>query len=57
MPQYEYKCLNDHYHTEDRSILEDQRVDRCLICNEILKQIYNPPLITLKGKGFYKNSK
>jgi len=57
MPQYEYKCINDHYHTEDRSILEDQKVDRCLICNEILKQIYNPPLITLKGHGFYKNSK
>lgn len=57
MPQYDYKCSNGHYYSENRSILEDSKVDICPDCNAPLKQIYSPPMIELKGSGFYRNSR
>jgi putative FmdB family regulatory protein len=57
MPQYDYKCSNDHIYTEFRSILENSKTDVCPECNATLKQIYSPPMIELKGSGFYRNSK
>jgi putative FmdB family regulatory protein len=57
MPQYNYRCSNGHTHEEFRSILEDRKIDVCPECNATLKQIYSPPMIELKGSGFYRNSK
>jgi putative FmdB family regulatory protein len=57
MPQYDYKCSNGHPYSEFRSILEEISSPNCSVCNATLKQIYSPPMIELKGSGFYRNSK
>lgn len=57
MAVYDYKCINGHMYTEIRSIKEDQRRTDCEYCGESLKQVYTPPLMQLKGTGFYRNNR
>ena len=57
MPVYEYKCLSGHESSEMRSINEEQKLICCPICGDALKQVYSPPLMQLKGGGFYRNSR
>lgn len=57
MAIYDYKCENDHFYTEIRSIKEEQKKTHCVHCNGELKQVYSAPLMQLKGSGFYKNSR
>lgn len=55
MPTYQYKCNNNHFHEEQRSIHEHQKVHFCPECNSVLKPRYAVPAINLVGKGFYSN--
>jgi putative FmdB family regulatory protein len=57
MAVYQYKCINDHIYEEMRSIKDDQKVFECPECSESLKQIYSDFGISLKGSGFYRNSR
>lgn len=57
MAVYDYKCINGHMYTEIRSIKEDQIRTDCEYCGESLKQVYTPPLMQLKGTGFYRNNR
>ena len=57
MPFYMYKCPEGHEYSESRSIKQDLTIDGCPECGAPLSQIYNPPLIQLKGGGFYKNAR
>lgn len=55
MPFYDYKCKNDHEHTENRSIHAEQVQMECRICAEPLQQVYTVPSVALIGRGFYSN--
>ncbi len=55
MPTYQYKCVNDHVHEEERSIKENQYVVNCLECGEKLKPVFFAPAVNLVGRGFYSN--
>jgi predicted nucleic acid-binding Zn ribbon protein len=52
-----YKCPEGHEYSESRSIKQDLTIDGCPECGAPLSQVYNPPLIQLKGGGFYKNAR
>ncbi len=55
MPTYQYKCINDHFYEEQRSIHEHQKQHFCPECNMVLKPRFSVPAINLVGKGFYSN--
>jgi putative FmdB family regulatory protein len=60
MAVYEYKCISghpDHVVTEIRGIKDEQKIICCPICGDALKQVYTPPLMQLKGTGFYRNNR
>ena len=58
MPNYQYVCKKcDYWYNEIRSINEDHKTTLCPTCGDELKQAYSPPMISLKGPGFYKNSR
>lgn len=55
MPTYQYKCPNDHFYEEDRSIHEEEPVVTCKECSETMKKVFGSPSINLIGRGFYRN--
>lgn len=59
MPHYDYTCTLNHRYAEQRSILEDIQPENliCDVCGNPRKQIYSPPVIELKGTGFYRNTR
>lgn len=57
MPYYQYKCVNEHLYEVNRPLKEVAIDIFCPECMEPMKQVYSPPLINLKGRGFYRNSK
>ena len=55
MATYQYKCNNDHYTEEVRSVHDDNQLEACPECGEVVKRVYSVPQFTLVGKGFYRN--
>ena len=55
MAIYQYKCSNEHYYEEERSVHKPQVQENCLVCAEELKRIFSAPVINLIGRGFYRN--
>lgn len=53
MPTYNYKCSNDHFHEEHRSIHDSESVIICKECSEEMKRTYQVPVINLMGRGYY----
>lgn len=53
MPTYNYKCINGHFHTENRSIHAEEPVITCEECSEEMKRTYQVPVINLMGRGYY----
>lgn len=58
MPNYQYRCIKCNLEVNEiRSITQDTKLISCEKCDGKLKRIYTPPAISLKGPGFYKNTK
>lgn len=58
MPVYEYKCEPcDTRYIESRGITEEQKLVNCPTCDTILKRVFNAPVVTFNGSGFYANDK
>lgn len=55
MPTYQYKCPNDHYHEEERSMTAPEPNLTCSECSEELKKVFSAPVVNLMGRGFYRN--
>lgn len=55
MPTYQYKCSNDHFYEEDRSIHSEEPIITCDQCHEDMKKVFGSPSINLVGRGFYRN--
>lgn len=55
MPTYQYKCPNDHFYEEDRSIHAEEPVVICPECQEQMKKVFGTPSVNLVGRGFYRN--
>lgn len=57
MAIYNYKCKDNlHPYTENRSIKEDQKNNKCPECGSELKRVFDAPGIQFNGSGFYKTS-
>lgn len=55
---YEYECPGgDETIQIERSINDPEKDYRCLTCGATLRRIYNTPVITFKGNGFYSTDK
>jgi putative FmdB family regulatory protein len=55
MPTYQYKCPNDHFYEEERSIKDKEPILICTACSEEMKRTYQVPVVNLMGRGFYRN--
>ena len=55
MPTYQYKCPNDHYYEEERSINSSEPILICTQCSEEMKKVFSSPAVNLVGRGFYRN--
>jgi putative FmdB family regulatory protein len=55
MPTYQYKCSNDHFYEEDRSIHSEEPIITCDECHEDMKKVFGSPSVNLVGRGFYRN--
>jgi len=55
MPTYQYKCPNDHFYEEDRSIHDREPILICTACSEEMKKVFSAPTFNLVGKGYYRN--
>ena len=55
MPTYQYKCPNDHYYEEERSITSHEPILICTACSEEMKKVFSVPALNLVGRGFYRN--
>lgn len=56
MPTYDYKCDNNHTHTQLRRITEPA-ITVCPDCKKELKRVFTAPAVVFKGDGFYSNDK
>lgn len=55
MPTYQYKCSNDHYYEEERSIKSYEPILICTACSEEMNKVFSAPVFNLVGKGYYRN--
>lgn len=54
MPIYEYECpYCKNKITKHSAITDEQVMQKCSRCGEIMRRIYSPPTIIYKGSGFY----
>jgi len=58
MPVYEYKCpLCQATYTESRGITADEVIKQCENCKVDYIRVFNTPVVTFNGSGFYANDK
>ncbi|MHB8513500.1 MAG: FmdB family zinc ribbon protein [Actinomycetota bacterium] len=53
MPTYEYVCSSCRRHTEAQQRFSDPPLTECPYCGGVLKRVFHPVGIVLKGSGFY----
>lgn len=54
MPTYEYACRDCGRHLEVVQSFTDKPLTKCPSCKGVLKKVFSPVGIVLKGSGFYK---
>jgi putative FmdB family regulatory protein len=54
MPTYEYRCKDCGRHLEVVQSFTDDPLTVCPNCKGILKKVFSPVGIVLKGSGFYR---
>jgi putative FmdB family regulatory protein len=57
MPTYDYRCDQDHLHSEIRSISDPQAITKCPTCDQDLKRIFVPTPVIFKGMGWVSTDK
>lgn len=58
MPVYEYKCDKCKIEfKETRSITTPQELINCPHCDTVLMRVFNVPVVTFNGTGFYATDK
>ena len=55
MPTYEYVCTECGNRIEVSQRIGDEPPTTCEVCGGILRKVFLPAGIVLKGSGFYKN--
>ena len=54
--QYDYRCTECNGEiTIERSIHDDPKDPTCFVCHISMSRVYDAPVITFKGSGFYSN--
>src|SRR5438876_12432196 len=54
MPTYEYACRSCGTHVEVFQRISDEPPSVCGVCGGVLRKVFHPAGILLKGSGFYK---
>jgi putative FmdB family regulatory protein len=54
MPTYEYSCTECGEHLEVVQSFRDDPLTECPHCHGLLRKVFTPVGIVLKGSGFYK---
>jgi putative FmdB family regulatory protein len=55
MAKYDYECKLCQIGTEvERSIHEEEQAIHCPECKDLMKRVYGPVGVVMKGAGFYK---
>ena len=54
MPTYEYACRDCDAHIEVFQRISDEPLSTCGNCGGVLRKVFHPAGILLKGSGFYK---
>src|SRR5437588_4491930 len=54
MPTYEYVCRDCGQHVEVFQQFSDEPLTVCPNCGGVLRKVFHPAGILLKGSGFYK---
>lgn len=54
MPTYEYSCTECGEHIEVVQSFRDDPLTECPHCHGLLRKVFTPVGIVLKGSGFYK---
>ena len=53
---YDYKCSKcEGVLSVERSIHDDPKDPTCFVCHISMSRVYDAPVITFKGSGFYSN--
>jgi putative FmdB family regulatory protein len=50
MPKYSYKCISCNIEYEVERSIHEENAPYC--CNSIMVQLYSPPGLSFKGKGW-----
>ena len=52
--KYQYKCNQCNTEIEvERSIKDEERAPVCIDCHGTMSRVWNAPVITFSGPGFY----
>ena len=55
MPTYEYECMECKNRFDVFQSINDNPVEKCVICNGKVRKLFNTAGIIFKGTGFYVN--
>jgi len=55
MPTYEYACRACGAHLEVVQSFKDPSLTECPACGGVLRKVFSPVGVVLKGSGFYRN--
>jgi putative FmdB family regulatory protein len=55
MATYEYICEDKHVSVEIRGMTEEQKIEKCDLCDKPITRLFTAPPVQFKGPGFYSS--